>query len=318
MTLAHRSFSARKNRPNSAASSRRSRCRPSPCRLSLRRSRAPASARGAACRRSAPACLSARAGPSRHTPRSRARRTPSPSARPEAAASACRRSRRVRAACRLDVSDHAGSPGDRHHDLAAEEIGRRLTAPPCRDVVHLHPGHRREQRGEQMLSAAVARRCVVDLAGALLHIGDEFLDVFAGSAGFPTSTPGSRPISEIGVKSSTGSNGARGRAWRSLRWSATRAATCSRRAPPSRPARSRWWRLRQACSPRPLLAEALRQILRDDAHRPVDRAARGEGHDDPDRPRRVFLRVQRIGAERHGEDDRCEEAATNEAERVAH
>ena len=76
----------------------------------------------------------------------------------------------------LDVADHAGGAGNRHHHLAAEEIGRRLAAALVRDVIHLDAGHRREQRGEQMLTAAVARRRVVDLAGPLLHVGDEFLE----------------------------------------------------------------------------------------------------------------------------------------------
>src|SRR5689334_6371087 len=40
-------------------------------------------------------------------------------------------------------------------------------------VVHLHAGLRREQRREQMLAAAVARRSIVDLAGAFFHVRDE-------------------------------------------------------------------------------------------------------------------------------------------------
>jgi hypothetical protein len=45
--------------------------------------------------------------------------------------------------------------------------------PFVRDVVHLEAGRGREERREEMLAAAVARRRVVDLARALLHISDE-------------------------------------------------------------------------------------------------------------------------------------------------
>jgi hypothetical protein len=73
------------------------------------------------------------------------------------------------------MAEHAGHARNRQRHLAAEEVGGCLTAAAIWNVIELHAGHRTEQRGEQVLAAAVAGRRIVDLPGTRLGVGDQLL-----------------------------------------------------------------------------------------------------------------------------------------------
>ena len=54
------------------------------------------------------------------------------------------------------MADYASGPRNGNEYLSTEEIGSGLPAAAVRDMIHLHPRHRSKERGEQMLSAAIA------------------------------------------------------------------------------------------------------------------------------------------------------------------
>ena len=160
-----------------------------------------------------------------------------------------------------------------------------------------------------MLAAAVTRRRVVDPARPLFHVRNELLERLDRQRGGDDEHAGlatdqrdrrevlDRVIGKLGIQ--------RGADRIGLRREQKRVAV--------------WRRLRHDVGADGraraglvvddhLLAEPLRELLRDHAHRPVDRTARREGHDDAHRPRRIILRPRRGCAERNerrrGEDER--------------
>ena len=68
-------------------------------------------------------------------------------------------------------------------------------------------GHELEQLAGDMLRAADAGRCHVDLARIGFGIGDEFRNRFAGNDGLTSMTSGTRSMPAIGAISRTKSNG---------------------------------------------------------------------------------------------------------------
>ena len=190
-------------------------------------------------------------------------------------------------------------PGNRHGNLSAQQVGGRLSAALVRHVRELHAGHRRQQRHEEVLAAAVARRRVVDLAGPRLHVRDELLErlrrkgrIDDEDAGLAADQRDRREVLD--------------RVERELRVE-RRADRVGLRREQQRVAVGRRLRDHFAADRRAraglvldddLLAPALAEFLRDHAHRAVDRAAGRERHDDAHGARRELLRVWRRGEAR--------------------
>src|SRR3954463_14165564 len=75
----------------------------------------------------------------------------------------------------LRMLDQLGGVAEVHLHLAAYQIGDCLRAALVRDVRHIEPGARQEERGGEMRDRARARRGEIELPRARLHIIDEFL-----------------------------------------------------------------------------------------------------------------------------------------------
>ena len=190
------------------------------------------------------------------------------------------------------MAEHAGHARNRQRNLAADKIGGRLAAAAIRNVIELHAGHRAKQRGEQVLAAAVAGRRIVDLAGPRLGVGDQLLQglhrqrrIDDDDARFATDQRDRREVvdrieSQVRIQGRTDRIGLRSQQQR---------VAVGRRLGDELAAdrRSRAGLVLDEDR----LPETLGQLLRDQAHRAVDRASRRKRHDDAHRPRRVVLRI---------------------------
>ena len=162
-----------------------------------------------------------------------------------------------------------------------------------------------------MLTAAVARRRVIDLAGPLLHIGHEFLErlhrqrrIDDQHAGLASDERNRREVVDRIVGELRVERGADGVG---LRREQQRVAV--RRGAGDDLGADRGAGAGLVLDDE-LLPEAFAELLRDHAHRPVDRATRRKRHDHFHRVRRVVLRVQRAGNE-------CAERESRRRERAA-
>ena len=207
----------------------------------------------------------------------------------------------------MDVAEHAGHAGNRQRYLAAEQIAGCLTAAAIGHVIELDAGHRAKHRGKQMLAAAVARRGVIDLPRPDLGVGDQFLQRLYRQRGIDDDdarfAPDQRDRREVLDRIEREARIQRCTDRIGLRGKQQRIAVGGRLG--DQLAADRRARARLVLDEN-RLAEAPGQLLRDQTHRPVDRAARGEGHDHPHRPRRIVVRCRgRQDSEREQHEQRA-------------
>ena len=215
------------------------------------------------------------------------------------------------------MAEHASHAWYRHLHLSSEQIGRCLAAAAIRNVIQFHSGHRREERREKVLAATVTRRRVVDLAWARLHIGNEILQGVYRKRGDDDQHPGlaadqrnrrevfDRIERELRIQGGADGVGLRRK---------QQGIAVGRRLGDHLTAdgRARAGLVLDDHA----LTEALRQLLGDEAHRPVDRASRRERNDDAYRPVRVALRVCRRGSNDDGSHENEDKRRLAPATRV--
>ena len=191
-----------------------------------------------------------------------------------------------------DVRHHARRARQRQQHRAGQQVGGGLAAAAVGHMRQLHAGHAGEQRHEQVLATAIARRRVVELARPLARVGHQFGHahhrqrwVSHQHAGLAAQQRDGGEVVyglEAQLRVERGGDGVGLRRQQQGVAVGRRLGHCLAAD--------------GGAGARPvvdddLLLQALAEFGRDDAHGPVHRTARREGHDDADRAARVVLRL---------------------------